>query len=128
MKRPWFAICWFTIWGAFQAFAVFGVLMGTWERPQAFPAGAYESLIYPDMFFIPLYWLAAALLLKRHWMGSVAAFAAGGGVVYAMIYLFALSGFSGTVNLIADGLFLGCTLVSLWQIGYRLSLQLRFNK
>ena len=44
---------------------------------------------------------------------------AGGGIVYVMIYLLALSGLSGTVNLVADGLFLGCTLVSLWQVGVR---------
>jgi hypothetical protein len=34
----------------------------------------------------------------------------------------ALSGLSGVVNLIADGIFLACTLVSLWQVGYRVSL------
>jgi hypothetical protein len=119
--RAWFAICWFTIWGLFQGFAVFSVLRGTWERPDAFPVRAYESLIYPDMFFVPLYLLTAALLLKRHWLGSVLAFVAGGGIVYVMIYLLALSGFSGPVNLIADGIFLVCTLLSLWQVGYRLS-------
>ena len=43
----------------------------------------------------------------------------GGGIIYVMIYLLALSGLSGTVNLVADGLFLGCTLVSLWQVGVR---------
>ena len=31
---------------------------------------AYESLIYPDMFFIPLYFLAATLLFRRHWLGA----------------------------------------------------------
>ena len=36
-----------------------------------------------------------------------------------MIYLLALSGLSGTVNLVAGGRFLGCTLVSLWQVGVR---------
>lgn len=127
MNRPWFAICWFTIWALFQAFAVFSVLIGTWERPQAFPAEVYESLIYPDMFFVSLYFLAAALLLKRHWLGSVVAFVASGGIVYAMLYLFALSGFSGTVNLIADGLFLACTLVSLWQIGIARAFNMRAN-
>ena len=69
--RAWFSICWFATWGLFQGFAVFSVLNGTWERPAAFPAGAYESLIYPDMFFIPLYLLAATLLFRRHWLGSV---------------------------------------------------------
>ena len=121
--RAWFAICWFATWGLFQGFAVLSVLNGTWERPAAFPAGAYESLIYPDMFFIPLYFLAATLLFRRHWLGSVLAFVAGGGIVYAMIYLLALSDFSGAVNLTADGIFLACTFVSLWQVGYRTSLR-----
>ena len=99
------------------------MLNGTWERPAAFPAGAYESLIYPDMLFIPLYSLAATLLFWRHWLGSVLAFVAGGGIVYAMIYLSALSDFSGAVNLTAGGIFLACTFVSLWQVGSRTSLR-----
>src|SRR5688500_7122171 len=117
--RPWFAIVWFTIWGVFQLFAVVSVLNGTWEQPEAFPTAVYESLIYPDMFFIPLYLLTAALLLKRHWLGSVFACVASGGVIYVMIYLLALSGFSGTVNIVADSLFLACTLASLWQVAHR---------
>jgi hypothetical protein len=40
-----------------------------------------------------------------------------------MIYLSALSGFSGAVNLTADGIFLACTFVSLWQVGYRTNLR-----
>ena len=40
-----------------------------------------------------------------------------------MIYLLALSDFSGAVNLTADGIFLACTFVSLWQVGYRTSLR-----
>ncbi len=52
----------------------------------------------------------------RHWAGNVLAFVAGGGIVYVMIYLLALSGFSGTVNLIADTIFLAFTLVALWQV------------
>lgn len=119
MRRPWFAIGWFTIWGLFQAFAVISVLRGTWEQPEAFPEGAYEALIYPDMFFIPLYLSTAVLLVRRHWLGSSLAYVASGGIVYAMLYLLALSGLSGTANLVADGIFLGCTLVSLWQIVHR---------
>jgi len=120
MTRPWFAIGWFLVWSLFQAFAVVSVLNGTWVRPEAFPAGAvYDSLIWPEVFFVPLYVTAAALLWRRHWLGSVLAFVAGGGIIYVMIYLLALSGLSGTVNLVADGLFLGCTLVSLWQVGIR---------
>ena len=116
--RPWFAIGWFTFWGLFQGFIVFSVLSGTWERPPAFPQEAYESLIYPDMFFIPLYLLTATMLYRRHWLGSVSAFVAGGGIIYVMIYLLAL-GFSGIDNVIMDGIFLVCTLVSLWQVSSR---------
>jgi hypothetical protein len=84
-RRPWFAICWFTVWGLFQAFAVISVRNGTWERPEAFPAGAYESLIYPDMLFIPIYLVAAVGLWARHWLGAVMALVASGGVVYVMV-------------------------------------------
>ena len=52
-------------------------------------------------------------------MGSVSAFVAGGGIIYLMIYLVALSGFSGAENLAADGVFLAYTLGSLWQAGAR---------
>ena len=111
------------IWGLFQAYAVASIFAGTWQTPEKFPEEAYFSLIYPDMFFIPLYLLTAGLLLRRHWLGSVLAFVAGGGVIYVMIYLLALSGLSGAVNLIADGIFLACTLISLWQVGRRVSLR-----
>ena len=122
MTRPWFAIGWFLAWSLFQTFAVVSVLNGTWVPPDAFPAGVvYDSLIWPEFFFIPLYVAAAVLLWRRHRLGSVLAFVAGGGIIYVMIYLFALSGFSGTINLVADGVFLGCTLVSLWQVGARAS-------
>ena len=114
--RPWFAIGWFAIWGLLQGFIVASVLVGTWERPPAFPQEAYEALIYPDMFFIPLYFLTAALLYREHTLGSVFAFVSGGGVIYAMLYLVALSGFSGTGNLVADGIFLACTVAALWQV------------
>jgi hypothetical protein len=112
------------IWGLFQAYAVASIFAGTWQKPENFPEEAYFSLIYPDMFFIPLYLLTAGLLLRRHWLGSVLAFVAGGGVIYVMIYLLGLSGLSGAVNLIADGIFLVCTLISLWQVGYRVSLRM----
>ena len=120
MIRPWFAIGWFLAWSLFQTFAVVSVLNGTWVQPEAFPAGVvYDSLIWPEVFFVPLYVAAAALLWRRHWLGSVLAFVAGGGIIYVMIYLLALSGLSGTVNLVADSVFLGCTLLSLWQVGAR---------
>ena len=120
MTRPWFAIGWFLTWSLFQTSAVISVLNGTWVQPDAFPVGVvYDSLIWPEVFFVPLYVAAAALLWRRHWLGSVLAFVAGGGIVYVMIYLLALSGLSGTINLVADSFFLGCTLVSLWQVGGR---------
>ena len=115
--RPWFAIGWFLTWGLFQAFAVVSVLNGTWERPAAFPAGVYEALIWPDMAFVPLYVATAALLWRRHWLGGILALVAGGGIIYVMIYLLALSRLSGAVNIVADSLFLVCTLASLWQVG-----------
>jgi hypothetical protein len=119
MSRPWFAIVWFAIWGLFQAYAVASILTGRWHKPEAFPQDAYVSLIYPDMFFIPIYLLTSALLLRRHWLGGVLAFVAGGGIIYVMVYLLALSRLSGSANLIADGSFLACTVASLWQVGYR---------
>jgi hypothetical protein len=97
MKRPWFAIVWFVIWGLFQAYAV-AVFAGTWQKPEAFPDEAYFSLVYPDMFFIPLYLLSAGLLFLRHWLGSILAVVAGGGLIYVMIYLLALSRVSGAVK------------------------------
>ena len=105
--------------GLFQGFAVFLVLAGTWVRPDAFPERAYESLVYPDRVFIPLYFLTAFSLFRGHWLGVVLAFVSGGGIIYAMIYLFALSEFSGAANLTADGLFLALTLSALLQVGSR---------
>jgi hypothetical protein len=96
-------------WGVFQAFAVGLVLAGRWHRPEVFPEEAYVSLIYPDMAFIPLYLLASGLLLMRHRFGVVLALVAGGGVLYALIYLFALSGFRGP-TLLGDAMFLLFTL------------------
>jgi hypothetical protein len=115
MKKPWFAIIWFGVWGVFQAFAVGLVLAGRWHRPEVFPEEAYVALIYPDMAFIPLYLLASGLLLMRHPFGVVFALVAGGGVSYALIYLFALSGFRGP-TLLGDAMFLLFTLFALWQV------------
>lgn len=116
MKKPWIAIIWFAVWGLFQAYAVFSVLTGSWERPEAFPEEAYHALIYPDMFFIPLYLLASVLLFLKHRLGHACGFFAGGAVVYVMIYLFALSGLSGMENLIFDGLFLTVNMIAVLQI------------
>lgn len=123
MTKPWFAIIWFGAWGLFQAFAVVSIIAGKWRRPEAFPKEAYNSLIYPDMFFIPLYLLASVLLAAGHSLGNIIGLIAAGGVVYAMLYLFALSGFKGPVNLAADGVFLGCTVLAAWQLSARLLTQ-----
>ncbi len=105
--------------GLFQAYAVASVLSGTWQRPEAFPEGAYNALIYPDMVFIPLSLLASILLSLGRPVGRVLAFVSGGGVLYVMVYLLALSGFQGTANLVFDGVFLtvnGAALVQVWRM------------
>ena len=122
MRRPWIAIAWFAFWGLFQTYAVASVLTGTWQRPEAFPEEAYSALIYPDMLFIPLYLLASILLILGKPFGRVLAFASGGGVLYVMVYLLALSGFQGTENLVLDGLFLivnVAALVQVWRLDNR---------
>jgi hypothetical protein len=123
MTKPWFAIIWFGVWGLFQAFAVVSVVAGKWKRPVAFPKEAYESLIYPDMAFIPIYLLASVLLISGHSLGNIIGLVAAGGVAYALIYLLALSRLKGVVNLAADGIFLGCTLFAAWQLSSRLLTQ-----
>ncbi len=115
-KRPWIAIIWFAVWGLFQAYAVFSVITGAWKRPEAFPEEAYNSLIYPDMFFIPLYLSTSILLLRKHRLGNIFGLIAGGAVIYVMIYLLALSGLKGTENLIFDSLFLSINIVAIIQI------------
>lgn len=115
-SRPWFAIIWFALWGIFQAYAVFSVMNGSWKRPAAFPKEAYTSLIYPDLFFIPAYLLTSFLLFRGHRMGNILGFITGGGVIYAMIYLFALSGLKGVENLIFDGLFLCVNTIAMIQL------------
>lgn len=116
MKKPWIAIIWFAVWGLFQAYAVFAVLTGSWSRPEAFPEEAYNALIYPDIFFIPVYFVASALLVRNHRLGYIFGLIAGGAVTYVMIYLLALSGLKGMENLIFDGLFLAVNTFSLLQI------------
>ncbi len=117
IKRPWIAIIWFAVWGLFQAYAVSAVISGVWKRPEAFPEHAYNSFIYPDMFFIPLYLLASILLFFGHRLGYIIGLAAGGAVVYVMIYLLALSGLKGAENLIFDGIFLTVDTIAVLQIG-----------
>lgn len=115
-KRPWIAIIWFALWGFFQAYAVFSVITGAWKRPEAFPQEAYDSLIYPDMFFIPLYLSASILLFCKHRLGNILGLIAGGAVIYVMIYLLALSGLKGIENLIFDSLFLSINIAAITQL------------
>ena len=114
--KPWTAIIWFFAWGIFQAYAVYAVINGTWDRPEAFPMEAYNALIYPDMFFIPLYFFTAWLLFKRHRLGKIFGIFSGGAMVYALIYLLALSKLKGAINIGFDGLFLILNILAVLQI------------
>ena len=100
----------------FQAYAVSAVIAGTWTRPAAYPEEAYLALMYPDMFFIPFYLAAAILLLRGHYPGRIFGLLAGGAVVYVMIYLLALSGLHGVINLSFDSAFLVADGIALVQI------------
>ena len=120
-RRPWFSIGWFASWGLFQSYAVAAVMAGTWERPEAFPEEAYTALIYPDMAVIPIYLAASVLLFLRRPAGIVLGLVACGAIIYAMVYLFALSGLSGLENLTADGVFLIVTIATLVQLWRRVS-------
>ncbi len=115
-KKPWVAIIWFAFWGIFQAYAVFSVFIGSWKRPEAFPEEAYNALIYPDIFFIPLYLCTSILLFFKKYLGYIFGLISGGAVVYVMIYLLALSGFKGLENLIFDTLFLIINVFAIIQI------------
>lgn len=116
VKKPWLAIVWFAVWGIFQTYAVFSVVTGSWQRPEAFPEQAYNALIYPDMFFIPVYLSVSLFLFFDHPLGYALGLAAGGAVTYVMIYLFALSGLKGVENLVFDAVFLLINTFAVWQI------------
>jgi hypothetical protein len=105
-NKPWVAIVWFAVWGLFQLYVITSFMTGTWTRPEAFPEEAYNALVYPDLFFIPLYLITAMLLFRGHYLGKVIGLIAGGAVVYVLIYLLALSGLHGAINLGFDGAFL----------------------
>ena len=115
-KKPWLSIIWFTVWGIFQLYAVASILCGRWARPEAFPEEAYNALIYPDMFFIPLYLGTSVLLFKNSILGKALGLICCGAVLYVMIYLLALSEFKGTVNLIFDSIFIIVNFLALAQI------------
>lgn len=125
-KKPWLSIIWFGIWGLFQLYAVISVLSGTWTRPEAFPEEAYNSLIYPDIFFIPFYLATSILLFRNSALGKILGLISGGAVIYVMIYLLALSGLKGAGNLIFDSLFIIINLLALIQIG-KLSMNEEIN-
>jgi len=93
------------------------VLLDRWNKPEAFPEQAYWALIWPDLFFIPLYLVTAYLLSKGRRTGAVTGVFSGGAVTYVMIYLLALSGLEGVVNLGFDGLFLGLNIGATLQVG-----------
>ena len=112
-----YSILWFFAWGLFQAYAVSAILGGRWARPAAFPGEAYRALVFPDLFFIPVYFAAAVLLWRRSRFGLVLGLIAGGAVTYVMLYLLALANFRGAVNLAADGLFLLLNLAAVIQLG-----------
>ena len=118
--RPWFTIIWFAVWGLFQTFAVASLLAGQWARPEAFPEGPYNALVYPDVLFVPLYLAAAVLLYLRRRSGMVIALFAGGAVTYVMIYLLALSDLKGLGNVVGDGVFLVLNAVAVVQVARRL--------
>ena len=114
--KPWIAITWFAVWGSFQLYAVISFLAGTWTRPEAFPEEAYNALVYPDMFFIPLYFSASVLLLRVHYLGKTIGLIAGGAMVYVLIYLLALSGLQGAINLSFDTAFLVADIFAVAQL------------
>ena len=116
MKRPWYAVSWFSFWGLFQAYAVTSVLQGRWERPEAFPEEAYNALAYPGMVFIPLYLATAGLLAFGRREGLLLGLFVGGAVTYVMVYLLALARFEGTENLIADLVFLALNAAAVLQL------------
>ena len=116
VKRPWFTVAWLFVWAMFQTFAVISAIQGKWQKPDAFPDEAYFSLIYPDMLFIPVYYVAVLLLIMRHPLGYVFGLLAGGAMTYVLVYLLALAHLHGTVNVIADTCFLICTLISAFQL------------
>jgi hypothetical protein len=114
--KPYFAIIWFLAWGIFQAYVVYAVINSTWNRPKAFPEEAYNTLMYPDMFFIPIYFLTAYLLFRQKQIGEVLGLLAGGAMIYALVYLLALSKLNGAINLCFDSLFLLLNILAVLQI------------
>jgi len=116
VKRPWYAVVWFALWGLFQAYAVSSLMRGRWTRPEPFPEEAYNALIYPDMVFIPIYLTTAGLLACGRREGGLLGLFAGGAVTYVMVYLLALARFEGMENLVADGAFLALNLAAMLQL------------
>lgn len=115
-NKPWIAIVWFAIWGIFQVYAIVSVLNGSWEKPAAFPVEAYYALVYLDIFVIPFYFLTSILLYRNHYLGNVFGLLSGGAVIYVIIYLLALAGFKGVINLVFDSIFLIVNAIAVFQI------------
>ena len=72
--------------------------------------------MYPDMFFIPIYFLTAYLLFKQSRFGKILGLIAGGAMIYALIYLLALSKLKGAINLFFDSIFLAMNILAMFQI------------
>ena len=119
-SRPWFALSWFAIWGAFQIFAVVQVRMGTWRRPSAFSEAPYLALVFPDSWFIGLYVITVILLARQSLLGYITGLVGGGGAAYALLYLLRLANFAGFPNVIADTTFLVFNFAAVLQLAIRL--------
>ncbi len=63
-----------------------------------------------------MYLLSSYLLFREYKLGSVFGLISGGAVIYVMVYLIALSGLKGAVNLIFDTVFLSINIISIIQI------------
>lgn len=116
INKSWVPIIWFFAWGIFQAYVVISVIIGTWKIPSAFPKEPYEALLYSDIFFIPIYFMTSLLLFKKHYFGNILGLLSGGAMIYALIYLLALSNFKGTIIIVFDSLFLIMNLISVFII------------
>jgi hypothetical protein len=115
-KIPKIAVGWLIFWGTFQVYVLSSIFSGSWEKPLDFPEAAYYALVYPDLVFIPLYFLAAILLVKIKPLGVFLGIFTLGAVSYVMVYLLALSRLHGVLNVTADSLFLLMSLVSIWDL------------
>lgn len=121
IAQPWFAIGWLFTWGAGATVAVLSVLRALWLRiddPSAFVALGAEMFgsLGPPVVLGPLSASAAVLLWRRHWLGRAVAIVASGGIAFGTLHSLYLLLSAGKFLSLVHGLFLGCTLVALWQV------------